>query len=286
MAESDDNPDDPGDDLTDAQVASMAAAALTDIHTHRNRTHDKTAAALAAILAALAAGLDVHSLLAADEPAANRDTRRAGLAAELQRQARVLGLDNAWHGAARDAHTAAILAGAAAAAHVLSAGKISAEPRPSPFPNPFNPTGWVDAQRRGLAGDLVDYLRRQAKTAPTPPAAADLLHPVVPGAGPSLDDLGITAADLQANVAAGTGALYYLDVQVSQAYLGATTAVYRELGFVQYWWCALDDARTCPTCSDYEANSPYSRGTLPGTPHGGCRCFTMPGDTDPGKRAR
>jgi hypothetical protein len=279
----DDAPDE--DELTDAEIAAMAAAALKQLHRQRDRTHDDAAAALAALLALLASGIDAHALYAVIDPTASRDARRAAVAAELQRQARVLDLDTNWHDVARDAHTAAILAGTAAAAHVLSAGHIPAEPEAGAWlPNPFDAEPWVAQQRAGLAGDIVDAVARAEKTAAAQAAAVDtepdLLAPAVPGVS-GLEDIGLTAEDLARIVDDGGGALYYLDVQVSDAYLGATTALYLEMGFADLWWCAIGDSRTCKTCLDYEAASPYTRSELPATPHGGCRCFVMAGASAP-----
>lgn len=240
-------------DLTDDELAAMVAAALLAVKKQRDRTHDEAAAALLAVLAVLASGYDPTVLRSLD-PEDPRALRRALAAADLTRQAQALGVDPDWEQAVRDAHTAAVLAGTAAAAHVLTAGAVPVEPVPSPFPNPFNPRGWMGDQTHGLAGDLVDALDAALT------------------AGDELTDA--AAAEILAD---GAGALYYLDAALSQAYLDASTALYVSVGVVDLIWHSMGDSRVCGACSSNEAGSPYSPQNVPGVPHGLCRCWITPG---------
>lgn len=258
-----DDPTDPPDD----ELAAMAAAALLAVTKQRDRTHRKTAAALRLVLAALSAGIDPGDTLLAIDPAATRDMNRAAVAADLARQSRMTGADMLWQTAARDAHTAATLAGSAAAAHVLSAGHVPVDPAETPYPNPFNPAAWIETQQGGLAGDIVDAATR----------GVEPIDPLLDPFGAALNvgaELAIGEDELLALIDQGAGALYYLDVQVGDTYLDASTAVYLDLGLVAYDWLALGSA--CPTCLGYEAGSPYTRAELPAVPHAHCRCWVAP----------
>lgn len=261
--------DEPTDDEpTDDELAAMAAAALLAVTKQRDRTHHQAAAALALVLAALKAGIDPGDTLLAIDPAATRAVNRAAVAADLARQARMFGVDLPWQTAARAAHTAATLAGSAAAAHVLSAGHVPVDPAESPYPDPFNPAAWIEAQQGGLAGDIVDAALRNIP---------DPIDPLLDPLGAALDagaELGISEDELLNLINQGAGALYYLDMQVSDTYLDASTAVYLDMGLADLYWMALGDA--CPTCLGYEAGSPYTRAELPGVPHAHCRCWTAP----------
>jgi hypothetical protein len=260
---------------TDDELAAMAAAALLAVRKQRDTTHDDAAAALAAVLSALAAGVNVMSLVDVIDPSASRDARKAAVAAEIARQARILGIEATWAQVVRDAHTAATAAGAAAAAHVLSAGHIPVEPEESPFPNPFDPSAWIAAQQLGLAGDIVDLVHRREAAYLASEPEDDLLAPRVPGML-DIDLIGITPDEILDLMDRGAGALYYLDQQMSETYLDASTAVYLDLGLANLWWSTMSDSRVCPTCLGYESGSPYTAAELPSPPHGGCRCWVHP----------
>lgn len=260
------------DGPTDDEIAAMAAAALVAVRKQRNTTHDTAAAALAAVLAALAAGINVMSVVDVIDPDATHNTRKAAVAAELARQARILGIDLTWQTVVRDAHTAATLAGAAAAAHVVSAGNLPVDPEPSPFPNPFDPRPWIEVQQAGLAADVVAFLTRAENTA----AGDALANPPTPGVL-DIDLLGVTPDDLLTLIDAGAGALYYLDQQIADTYLAASTAVYLDLGLINLYWTTFGDSRVCGACLALEGGSPYTAAGVPGVPHGGCRCFVTPG---------
>ncbi|MCU1616567.1 MAG: hypothetical protein JWO98_4107 [Frankiales bacterium] len=264
------------DDPSDDELAAMAAAALLAVRRQRDTTHDDAAAALAVVLSALAAGLSVMSLVDVIDPAASRDTRRAAVAAELARQARILGIEATWQAVVRDAHTAATTGGSAAAAHVVTAGGVPVEPEPTPWPDPFDPAEWIIAQQLGLAGDIVDAVHRAEAAYLAAEPEDDLLAPRIPGFT-DIDLIGITPEEITDLIDQGAGALYYLDEQISDTYLDASTAVYLELGLVEYWWSSMADDRVCSTCGGYESGSPYAYAELPSPPHGGCRCWVHPG---------
>jgi len=261
--------DDPGE-LTDDEAAAAAAAAQLAVRKQRDKTHDRHAALLAVLLADFAKqGLDGQAIVDLIDPDASRADQRATVAAEIARQARISGHDIAWHTLARDAHTAAVMAGTAAAAHIASAGQVDVEPGESPYPDPFDPAPWVLAQQAGLAGDIVDAAAAKARLAPPP------IDPDEDPLGSLLDDPAAwlldpdEVADL---IDAGAGALYYLDTQMSDAYLDAETQFFIDLGLATTWWiCA--DSNACSICQGYEARSPYTVFDTPSTPHGGCRCF-------------
>lgn len=269
-AEADDQAGDESGDLTDDEAAAAAAAAQLAVRKQRDKTHDHHAALLAALLADFATqGLDGQAIVDLIDPDASRADQRATVAAEIARQARISGHDITWHTIARDAHTAAVMAGTAAAAHIASAGQIDVEPAASPYPDPFDPAPWVLAQQAGLAGDIVDAAAAKAKLAP-PLAVADedpLGYLLNDPAAWLLDPAEV--ADL---IDAGAGALYYLDTQMSDSYLDAEMQFFIDLGLATTWWvCA--DSNACPLCLGLEARSPYTVFDTPATPHGGCRCF-------------
>lgn len=251
----DDSGTDP-DELTDDELDAMAATALHAVMDQRDRTHDAAALALLLLLARLSVLINSDQLADLYDPGADRATNRAALAAEIERQAHAVGLHADWVTTARNAHTSAALAGAAAASHVLTAGGVSVDPGPSPFDDPFDATGWVSDQAGGLAGDLVRVYESLADAVEAEEAEF---------------------ADVQAGllITQGDGALYYLDEQVSNTYMQAAADVYAAVGLTLLYWNALGGA--CSICLGYESNSPYSIATLPSPPHGGCRCFTTPG---------
>jgi hypothetical protein len=242
---------DPDGEPTEEELAAIAAAALVAVSRQRDRTHVAAGAALMAVLAALGDGFDVTSARLAYDPQVDPAEVRAVLAAEIARQARILGVDLDWQTAVRDAHTAAALAGAAAAAHALTQGDIPVDPDDSPLPDPFDPREWIEAQQGGMGGDLATLLARHTDE-----------HPV-------------TDEAVVALIAGGAGALYYLDQQVSQTYLEASASLYDTVGLTEMWWnCMAEGA--CSTCEDYQARSPWKLFELPDVPHGGCRCWVTP----------
>lgn len=240
--------------ITDDELAAMAATALANVADQRDRTHDAAALALSMLLAQIAPAVDQTALAYAYDPDADRAANRAAVAAALAAQVAAAGYADAWAQHARDTHTAAALAGAAAAAHVLTAGSVPVDPAATPFPDPFDPTDWVAAQQGGLAGDLVDAY-----------GAIDL------------DAVDAELADVEAGqiIAQGDGALYYQDEQISQAYLDASVTVYAEMGIDLFWWNCMGGA--CAACLACEAASPYDAGSCPSPFHAGCRCWVTPG---------
>lgn len=234
-------------DLTDDELAAIEAAVLAAVHRQRTRIHHEALVALAAVLAALGGKFDASAARAVYSADAHPAINRLALAAEIARQARAAGVDLDWQTVVRDAHTAAVLSGAAAAAHALSRGGVPAEPAEPELPDPFDPRGWVEVQQQGMAADVAAALAR--------------------------DD---TDAELAALIATGAGAQYYLDQQTSAAYLDAAADTYAAAGLALMYWVAMPQG-ACTTCLGYQDASPYLLSELPEVPHGGCRCFVTPG---------
>lgn len=243
-----------GDDPQTARKAGAVAALLAAIHRRRIQTHTDAAAALAAILAALAAGLSADSLRDAVDVDVDgtRDERRAQAAAELRRQATVVNVMPLWRQHVRDAHTDAVLAGTAAAAHYASAGQIPAEPEPAALPDLFDPDPWIAVQLAGLGGDIARRL--------------------VAG---NADD--VSDAELAQLVDDGAGADYYLDQQLGDEFLKATLGVYRDIGVNYVDWQTMSDERVCERCIGYTTGNPYRLDQVPES-HGRCRCWITPTD--------
>lgn len=242
-------------DAGTAKKAGATAALLAAVHRQRKRTHQTAAVALAAVLALLAAGINLDSLRDAVDPEGSRDVRRAQAAAELRRQATVLGLMTTWRQAVRDAHTDAVLSGTAAGAHYLSGGQIPPEPDTALLPDLFDPEPWIEQQFAGLGGDIARVLGPDSTQT-------------------ALDDLDAALADV---MDAGAGADYYLDQQLGNAWLDATTAIYRDLGVELVDWQTMSDERVCERCIGYAAGSPYPVAQVPDS-HGRCRCWITPVD--------
>jgi 2'-5' RNA ligase len=241
--EQDDPPAD-ADVVADGATTGLLAATSAE----RDRAHRDSAAALAAVLALLASRLHPPTLRAAIQPDAARPVRRDQATTALLAQATATGVLPQWRDTAVDAHTTGTVAGAAAAGHILSHGVLPAAATPG-VRSPISPGPWVEEQISGLAGDLA--------------AAA------IGDAWASLSD-----ADIADIIRAGAGAQYYLDVQLSQAFLDGSVAVYRELGIGLLDWRTVGGP--CRLCLDKEAGSPYTVETVPAVEHGGCRCMLVP----------
>ena len=227
---------------------------LTTVNTRRNKLHKAAAAGLLPVLNTFAGNADLTSLrLAIDDPdGTNKATRNAQASAELHHQATLTGAVMPWHTANATARTAAVAAGVGAAAHVLSAGEVPAGAADDIL-NPddlgdYLPEGWMLDQLGGMGADVAAAI-----------AVGD-----------------ITDEELQALISADPGALYYLDLGTSQAFLDATNSLYMAAGVTMYLWDTMADERVCSTCDEFEARSPYKFTDIPEVPHGLCRCWTIP----------
>lgn len=237
---------DPVDALNDGVTTGL----VTAVAGQRDQAHDTTRDALAAALLTFAAGADVDRLRAAVQPDSPRATRRDQATTALLTQVAQSPAHPEWRDTARDAHTLATTTGAAAAAHILSGGTVPLTPEPS-LPSPVNPDPWVEREIGGLGGDIAAAL-----------------------AGAAAGD--VTDAALLALLDDGTGAQYYLDLLVGQAYLDGMVAVYGASGVGLLAWRTAAALDVCGPCLAKEAGSPYTADTVPMVEHGGCRCQIVP----------
>ena len=75
----------------------------------------------------------------------------------------------------------------------------------------------------------------------------------------------------------GEGAQWYVDEAVHTAMQQAALGLYEQTGIALVDYVTEGDARVCPICEGYEAESPWPLTSVPSPPvHGGCRCFVVP----------
>jgi hypothetical protein len=258
-------------DLTPEEQA--AAAVLAALDAARDRLHRRSAAALLTVLGLFANGVNLASLRLAVDPEAERDARLAQVVAELQRQAILADVVNAWNAVNQAAHTDAVHYAASAVGHLLTDGELPADPAdypktapalprppdngelPQPEPDPIGterPTsyvsdGWIDDQVGGLASDVEAAIMADISDA----ALFDLI-----GDGP--------------------GALYYLDLLTSRDFITTTASMLADLGVLTVDWTTMGDSRVCRLCASNADRSPYDLADVPDVPHGLCRCWIMP----------
>lgn len=227
---------------------------LVAVDGQRRQMHHQTEAALAAVLLGFGATIHPTTLRDQVDPSAPYQVRRTQAQVEIERQAVALGVTASWTRVVRDAHTAAVTGGVAAAGHLVSAGQLPVAPASAPaVPDPFNPAAWIRDQQGGMGGDIATLL-----------------------SGDDADD--VEDADLSSVIAAGMGAVYGLDVQTSWAWLLGTAQQYSAFGERWVDWNTMGDNRVCARCLRIEEDSPHRVDAVPDVPHGGCRCWITPSD--------
>lgn len=115
---------------------------------------------------------------------------------------------------------------------------------------------WVDQELDGVAGDvgqrMASLLRDGANRAAMAAAANEA-------------------------VGAGAGARFYLDEALHTEMQHAALRAYARTGIAYVDFQTENDGRVCPTCQDYEGESPWPVESAPGPPvHGRCRCWLVP----------
>jgi hypothetical protein len=146
----------------------------------------------------------------------------------------------------------------------------------------------VSAAAAGHAGFAWDKAARDGRTEPDQGTVTGWAGRIIAGAVTGLAAAlaaGAIAGASEAEMTRAAAAVLrkarsvtaYLDQAVHSAATSAMAAAYSALGGIELLdWISAGDGRVCVTCSNYEANSPYSPQNYPATPHSKCRCVPGP----------